>query len=432
MSVRRLRETTGAPLRDLLQLGLSPLRESPDRQQPAIVLPRKRATLVNLGGLKAVISPRSALFFDADLPPVRRNVRKIAEAVKEVKMREMPVSVVADDAVAQEDPLPFELVVLEGVLREACGSYQRRCQLYEPVIRSTVSRSTIISSEEDFINDLHRASALDGALATFEAETRGTVGVLVDLLASDEDMHGLLLSDRTNDTTKHGVVELLLESYHRRLVQVASTIAQLRSQLASSRELSRVAIDLRRNRIIRFNIYLTIASVGVSTTTAAAGLFGMNLVSGLEETAGAFVVVSFGSAALGACVAAVATGALDRWYARVDVTDAADDKHALSSLLTNISSLEHLFFDRSAAQKQQLNKPENATSQDQRLLDRGDVAALLRAASGKAPSPRELDLVFQIFCDNQSENTINIEAARRALLHGGEDPRSDVENKIDA
>lgn len=423
MSVRRLRETTGAPLRDLLQLGLSSGRDASSQIQPAIVLPRERATLVHLGGLKAVIGVRTALFFDADLLPVRRNVRRIAEAVRE--LNRPPVSVEE----VEEEALPFELVVLEGVLREAVGSYHRRRRLYERVIRSTASKPTIISSEEAFIAELHRASALDGALASFEAETRGAVGVLVDLLASDEDMLGLLLSERERakqepqyavDAARHGVVELLLESYHRRLVLVASELAELRSQLASSRELSRVAIDLRRNRIIRFNIYLSISSVGISTTTAVAGLFGMNLVTGLENAIGAFTIVSFASAALGAAVATVATAALDRWYARVDVSSAADDKLALSNLLTNISSLEHVFFNRSA-DRPQIPPPEPASP----VLDRNDLAALLRAASGRAPSDRELDLVFGIFHGTGHNNTINIEQARRALqgaLPGDEDP----------
>ena len=70
-------EKTGAPLRDLLHLGVSGVatRDSSNlggwSGEPACVLPRERATLVHLGGLKAVIGPSEALFFDADRLDVR-------------------------------------------------------------------------------------------------------------------------------------------------------------------------------------------------------------------------------------------------------------------------------------------------------------------------------------------------------------------------
>ena len=47
------------------------------------------------------------------------------------------------------------------------------------------------------------------------------------------------------------------------------------------------------------NLKLAIASVCLSTCTAIAGYFGMNLVSGLEEHASAFFMTVTGSAGLG-------------------------------------------------------------------------------------------------------------------------------------
>ena len=90
---------------------------------------------------------------------------------------------------------------------------------------------------------------------SFEAEARQALQVLDELLASDEDMLGLLLSERRAGTSvdpeRHGVVELLLEAYHRRLSAVAGDVAELRGKVQAATELGRVTIDLNRNNIIK-------------------------------------------------------------------------------------------------------------------------------------------------------------------------------------
>lgn len=401
MSVKRLRETTGAHLRDLLQLGVTAREVAPGAREvaPPCVLPRDRATLVHFGGLKGVIGTHKALFFDAELLPVRRSLRRIAAGIRSSPRAEEDEY--GEDQYEPDEALPFELVVLEGVLGEAASSYQRRCRLYEPVVKASIKKTTI-SSDEGFIEDLHRLSAFDGALARFENETKTAMLVLVDLLASDEDMLGLLVSETSQDPARHAVVELMLESYHRRLNVVAANIADLRAQLAAAQDLARVAIDLRRNKIIRFNIYLSISGIALSTTTAFAGIFGMNLLSGVEETPGVFALVSAVSLVSGVAVAGLFAAALDVWYARVDLTSAADDRVALAALLSNISSVEHAFYTHKA-------NIHNLPGQTQNLPPtRADIAKLLRAGSGREPSDRELDLLFEIF-DNPGHHMATLE-----------------------
>ena len=101
-SVARLRSLTGAPLRDLLHLGL----DGGADLEHACVLPRDRATLVQLGGVRAVLGEREALFFGADgRPAVAAAVGRIAGAVRGARAGAAP----------GEERLPFELVVLEGI-----------------------------------------------------------------------------------------------------------------------------------------------------------------------------------------------------------------------------------------------------------------------------------------------------------------------------
>jgi magnesium transporter len=50
-----------------------------------------------------------------------------------------------------------------------------------------------------------------------------------------------------------------------------------------------------RNRLIRMNVNIGIVGVATGITTTIAGLFGMNLISGVEESSIAFVAVTAGS-----------------------------------------------------------------------------------------------------------------------------------------
>lgn len=397
MSVRRLREATGAPLRDLLHLGLA--RES--THEAPCVLPRERATLVRLGGLKCVIGEDLALFFDFGSEAAA--VERVGGSVRAEGL--LPEAV---DGVPLDEDHPFELVVLEGVLREVVDGYGRRRDLYGPVVRNTLDKCSGFFGEDDDagIEGLHRLSAFDAALASFEAEATGVLAVLVDLLASDEDMLKLMTSERRAgdlDPERHAVVELLLESYHRRLQSVAHSIVNQRSSIAQARDLARVAIDLHRNHIIKFNLYLSMSAVGLAATTSIFGLFGMNLVSGIELHATGFAAVTAVSAVLGVAVVVAFRRALRAHGGIAErARHASEDRHALKSLLEHMGALEHLF---DAASR---DPPGSAAP-----LSPAGVSALVERASGKKPTDREIALLFEIF-DADHDGTIDAAEARRA------------------
>jgi len=357
--------------------------------------------------MKAVIAPDEALFFDADRLGVRRAVRRIGEGIVAALAPPNGGAVKSADVDVEDEDLPFELAVLEGVLRELCASYTRRCQLYEPVVDSTLGK---ISDHFDYDSDgsegLHRLAAFDGALSNFDAEVTAAVGVLRDLLASDEDMLALLTSERqaaageqrSVDPARHEVVELLLESYHRRLTHVAHAVRTLRQRVASSRDLARVNIDLHRNRIIRFNLYLSMATVGLASATTLAGLFGMNLRTGLEDTPGAFAVACVVSVGLGAAICGLAHATLTH-HARSDnrAQTAARDRQTLEGLLENLATIEQIFDNK-------IDTP----------LRRDDVARLIETATGRSTTSHEIDLVFEIF-DPSGDDVIDAHEARSAL-----------------
>lgn len=73
---------------------------------------------------------------------------------------------------------------------------------------------------------------------------------------------------------------------------------------SNSKELIAISLDAYRNRMLRMNLYLSIAGIGIGTSTAVAGFYGMNLISGLEESPNAFGYVVGTTTTLGMIIGA--------------------------------------------------------------------------------------------------------------------------------
>ena len=91
--------------------------------------------------------------------------------------------------------------------------------------------------------------------------------------------HGLGLPASPNELP--GLFFLFLPCALPVLVSVGQTIE-------SSQEIITLNLDATRNRIIRLNLYIAMGTLGFSFSATVAGIFGMNLVSGLEEHPTAF------------------------------------------------------------------------------------------------------------------------------------------------
>ena len=153
-----------------------------------------------------------------------------------------------------------------------------------------------------------------------------------------------------------------------------------------------------------FNLYLSMSAVGLAATTSIAGIFGMNLVSGIEEAPLAFAAVTLGSGFVGAAVVAGFHAAM-RSQKSIErrARHAADDREALTALLANMATVENVFDDAC------------------RDLTRPAIAARLEAATGRAPSPREVEILFDIF-DASHNDKISLREARSALHRGDAHP----------
>jgi magnesium transporter len=89
-----------------------------------------------------------------------------------------------------------------------------------------------------------------------------------------------------------------------------SRMLQLKERIDDTEDLINIDLDNRRNDIVLINLIATSMSIVFAFVTSIAGVFGMNLRSGLEGSSTAFAVVTVLSFLVGFFI----LGALIMWY----------------------------------------------------------------------------------------------------------------------
>eukprot|EP00457_Paulinella_chromatophora_P002545 gb/GEZN01002550.1/.p1 GENE.gb/GEZN01002550.1/~~gb/GEZN01002550.1/.p1 ORF type:complete len:655 (+),score=85.84 gb/GEZN01002550.1/:303-2267(+) len=509
-SMVELRISTGAPLRDLLQLGLDQAISNEDcdgqvddesqmagRGEPRLIpytyssrlppriLPRRFALLLTLGHLRCIIYKDGALFFDPNQLEVRCSIERIASTLSSSssslyssfsclvssmdplsctegeRLRWAAVTNSRPDYTQQQqqEPQAFELAVVESVLAEVTAAYARRVSLLLPVVESQLDWLATSSHQpsnkswtwlawgtkeaEDAGPNIRRDSAdlqkdegvierlipIRNGLNNIEYATQALLNCFSDILSNDEDMNAMMLTAIANNTDKpsawpvsnstqqqykhregeaiedqerggeesihppqHEVVELLFESFHREINQVHQQLVRIQSRVKATEQLVSIAVDLRRNRIMHYQLTLAMATIGLGTSSACFSMFGMNLVSGFETSQGAFAVVTICGLLSGA-IAVRSSSSAKAYYAASHSTERhrAADMHALTRLFEDIGTIESLL----------LRPGPNKLGAAPRAADKEELKVRLAAATGRVVSDREMDLIFNIFDMNK-------------------------------
>mmetsp|Transcript_81584 Transcript_81584/g.162839 ORF Transcript_81584/g.162839 Transcript_81584/m.162839 type:complete len:407 (+) Transcript_81584:586-1806(+) len=344
----------------------------------------------------------------------------------------VPLSIESPVEPPPPPPLPppaavaaFELLVTEHLLDELCLSYQRRMRLFQPVVSKLLLGLTH-GSEQDANDGLHRLIPIKTGIGNFQMVLDEAVDCLESLLADDEELVALLLSEREArrrakdwsgggqdkplEPALHAEVEMMVEAYHRRLVLIKHQVTFLMQRVTSTQEVTSIRIDVARNRIIRTNLHLTMMSVSLATMTTTAGFLGMNLelpswLDGgftnplVNEGVGGgfFVAVTCGSVAMGLGLYAVgyahANGMLRRVVAGGNQDNDVDDVVALGRIFEDMSSIEHAVHEHMALKYS-------------KALTKDEFRTLLGHETMRDVSTRELELIFEIF-DVSNDGVIN-------------------------
>eukprot|EP00904_Undaria_pinnatifida_P005987 jgi/Undpi1/2518/HiC_scaffold_13.g05897.m1 len=313
----------------------------------------------------------------------------------------------------EQRPMPFELAMLEAMLQEVCTSYHRRAhvvrRLMEHGLRAKESTSPFTPNRVEH----YRVVPLKLALKQLELKLSQTRDCLEELMHSDEDMLGLLLTEKKEleegeilDPHRHSVVELLLENYHRQLVLVGHDVAALKQEMESMQELAAISLDVSRNSMIAVDIRLAMLNLGVASSACVFGAMGMNVVNGMESSHLAFYGLLGGSAA----ASAAALGGVVRHLR--SVARAGDSQQgrlmALSTICDHVDDIESVLrteLDSGRGGSNSKSSPD-AKKDCRGVIDRKSMARKLSRARGREISEEELDLIFAVF-DTTGDGSID-------------------------
>lgn len=191
--------------------------------------------------------------------------------------------------------LPFELRALEAVLIEVTESLDAMLKEMTPRMLELLHDLTVVQSTAN----LSALVSANDSLSSFDARVQSLRHALSELLNNDEDLAGLFLTER-RATQDHGEAEELVENYLMQVEETSERIAELQTRFRNVMSYIQIHFDSQRNRLMRMSLVVSLGALSASTTATGAGLFGMNLMSGLESNPHAFYAVSGSLLSVGA------------------------------------------------------------------------------------------------------------------------------------
>lgn len=388
--------------RDLFSLNITSRQERQRsrrvRRTPPAIVPRKGQVIVSFGNVRAIAGLDSVQLLDAHKPVVRDFAEHLAK-------------VYAKGAV--EAGLSNELIFLEEVLRDTVETYSRRLRLYEPIVDSFLDK---VASEVYSDTGVHQLVPLKDSLQSFEIQVKQCVECLAELLNDDDEMLSLLLTEQASAATtgkevefaRHEDVDLLLGVYARQLGNILMEIQYMLGRLQSKQEFVALALAGYRNRMVRMNVHLGIATLSLGLGTTVAGFFGMNLVSGFEESQTAFANVVLGSGLAGLLIASGSMNYLSGRTMQKRASERLDEIETLTGALSDMCAIDYTV---------------KSTVEQGQILDKDTFRRILKKSRQDGHiSNAEVDLLFDVF-DRVKDGYIHLEefyppALDQSLDHG--------------
>lgn len=199
---------------------------------------------------------------------------------------------------------PYELRVLEAALASATSvleaEYSLTAEEVSHVLRKTHKDAPFISDKEkEYESLIHTLLRLSRHLASIDQSARQVRTLTSEVLAEDEDMANMYLTDKArgkpHPPSDHQEVEYLFEAYFKASDTIVQEAKRMMSNITRTEETIRAALSVRRNQIMVLEARIEILMLALAGGTLIAGWYGMNVVNGSEESSTAFGVIVVGS-----------------------------------------------------------------------------------------------------------------------------------------
>lgn len=299
--------------------------------------------IASLGSVRAVVTPRSIFVLDAHLAPVQDLARELA--------------------VVYPSNRPHATVFLEFVLADMVESYQRRLRIFQPIADNYLHKAH--GDIDGDTNVSNQSFPLKDALQSFELEIQQSFDCLTN--------------------AGEGMDEILLTLYARQLANISVQVKYLLKRLQSKQEFVTLALSSYRNRMVKMNVRINIATLSMAFGMFMTSFYGMNVPNGFEENLYIFNMVTAASVVGGTLIASTSLGYLSGPQVSDQAAMRLQEQENLASALSDMTALDYAM--KVARRSGGLNR-----ERFRQLLKKGRPS--------KHASRQEVDLLFQIFDRN--------------------------------
>lgn len=185
----------------------------------------------------------------------------------------------------------FEFRSLESILAITAETLEEEFREIAPLLDDILDNVT----KERNPQNLWELREISDRVEEFESTVLQSLKAINTVLANDEDMAMMYLTNAhagiRQPVSEHAEVETMLESFVEQLQELENSAIGMRNRIVNAEQYMRILADSQRNRIIKTNLYVSLATLAVSTSALGAGIFGMNLINGFENDPNAFMTV---------------------------------------------------------------------------------------------------------------------------------------------
>eukprot|EP00917_Polyrhabdina_sp_WS-2016_P023617 GHVP01051179.1.p1 GENE.GHVP01051179.1~~GHVP01051179.1.p1 ORF type:complete len:181 (-),score=18.71 GHVP01051179.1:63-605(-) len=142
---------------------------------------------------------------------------------------------------------------------------------------------------------------MDKSLKIFNSRVESIDKAFDQLIEDEEDLKRMELTKHAKDPslyskpiaeTVNADIDILLEYCDRELDGLTARVKELDEGIRSTERQFNLRMGILRNRILQVDLYASMIHLGLGFGTCISGIFGMNLLSNLEENPHMFVAIS--------------------------------------------------------------------------------------------------------------------------------------------
>lgn len=242
------------------------------------ILARRSGILINILHIRAMVKSDAVLLFDS----YGNNDTRLNSAFVYNLEYNLRLS---------SSKLPYEFRALESIFSSVLDALRSELSWLRLVVED------VLETLEDDIDreKLRMLLQISRKLHGFLSRSRSIKTAVTEVLDNDEDMALMYLTAAKEGHPRDAKsnmeeLELLLESFEKQVEEVVAEIDSMYANVNNTQEIAELMLDSNRNRILSMELRIGIITLGFTMATFIAGLFGMNLVSGLETHPYAFYV----------------------------------------------------------------------------------------------------------------------------------------------